>query len=171
MKRKCLWFALFSSLTATAQTTVPLPSTPSAAIKIHSEAHGAAMDGLPSAPVAQTGTAPATTQSSTQGGTPLPENSPVSSPGDLPTAPAQTVPNPGPTANTPGARTLTIRDAEQIALKNNPQISVARLTALASQQVTRETRSALWPTAAVDLTGVDSNDARIAAGNLNNPIV
>jgi outer membrane protein len=69
------------------------------------------------------------------------------------------------------ARLLTIRDAEQIALQNNPQISVARLTTLASQQVTREVRSALWPQANADLTGVDSNDSRITAGALNNPII
>ncbi len=49
---------------------------------------------------------------------------------------------------------------------------VGRLTALASQQVTREVRSNLWPTAVIDLTGVDSNPgSRIAAGALNNPIV
>ena len=39
---------------------------------------------------------------------------------------------------------LSVKDAEAIALKNNPAISVARLTALASQQVVREARSALW---------------------------
>jgi len=75
-------------------------------------------------------------------------------------------------ANATIPQTLSITDAEQIALKNNPQISVARLTALASQQVTREARSALWPTAVVDLTGVDSQpNSRIAAGGLNNPII
>jgi outer membrane protein len=68
--------------------------------------------------------------------------------------------------------TLSIKDAEQLALKNNPQISVARLTALAAQQVTREARSALWPTAVADLTGVDSREnSRITAGGLNNPII
>lgn len=67
--------------------------------------------------------------------------------------------------------TLSLKDAEQLALRNNPQISVARLTALASHEVTRETRSALWPTATADFTGVDSNDRRIAAGALNNPII
>ena len=36
---------------------------------------------------------------------------------------------------------LSVKDAEALALKNNPQISVARLNALASQQVTREARS------------------------------
>jgi outer membrane protein len=77
------------------------------------------------------------------------------------------------TATSTGAstQTLSIKDAEQLALKNNPQISVARLAALASQQVTREVRSLLWPTVVADFTGVDSNDRRIAAGALNNPVI
>lgn len=67
---------------------------------------------------------------------------------------------------------LSLKQAEALALKNNPQISVARLTALASHQVTREVRSSLWPTATGDLTGVDSKDnSRITAGGLNNPII
>jgi len=67
---------------------------------------------------------------------------------------------------------LSVDDAEQLALRNNPQISLARLNALAAQQVTRETRSALWPTASADLTGVDSQpNSRITAGGLNNPII
>jgi outer membrane protein len=67
---------------------------------------------------------------------------------------------------------LSVQDAQALAIKNNPQISVARLTALASQQVTREVRSALWPTARIDLTAVDANPGtRITAGALNNPIV
>jgi outer membrane protein len=67
---------------------------------------------------------------------------------------------------------LSLKDAQALALKNNPQISVARLTALASQQVTREVRSNLWPTATVDLTAVDSEPgSRITAGALNNPSV
>jgi outer membrane protein len=67
---------------------------------------------------------------------------------------------------------LSLKQAEALALKNNPQISVARLTALASQQVTREVRSSLWPTATGDLTGVDSRaNSRITAGGLNNPII
>jgi outer membrane protein len=68
--------------------------------------------------------------------------------------------------------TLSLKQAEALALKNNPQISVARLTALASQQVTRQVRSTLWPTATADLTGVDSKEnSRITAGGLNNPII
>ena len=67
---------------------------------------------------------------------------------------------------------LSLKQAEALALKNNPQISVARLTALASQEVTREVRSSLWPTATLNLTGVDSqNNSRITAGGLNNPII
>jgi len=76
-------------------------------------------------------------------------------------------------ATPPGsAQGLSLKDAEAIALKNNPQISVGRLLALASQQVTREVRSNLWPTANADLTGVDAHDnSRITAGGLNNPII
>lgn len=67
---------------------------------------------------------------------------------------------------------LTVGDAEAIALKSNPQITVARLNALASHQVTRETRSALLPTATVNLTGVEAEEgSRIAAGGLNNPVI
>ena len=105
---------------------------------------------------------------------------------NLPSAPApQTVPNqtaPNRAANgqpssdsqaNPGTQmSLSLKQAEALALKNNPQISVARLTALASQQVTREVRSSLWPTATGDLTGVDSRaNSRITAGGLNNPII
>jgi outer membrane protein len=75
-------------------------------------------------------------------------------------------------AQTASPLKLTVGDAEAIALKNNPQITVARLNALASHQVTRETRSALLPTAAVNLTGVDAEEgSRIAAGGLNNPVI
>ena len=64
---------------------------------------------------------------------------------------------------------LSVKDAEGIALKNNPAISVARLEALASQQVTREVRSSLWPQAYANFTGVDSReDSRITAGALTN---
>jgi outer membrane protein len=65
-----------------------------------------------------------------------------------------------------------VQNAEALALKNNPAISVARLTALASEQVTREVRSNLWPQAYSDLTAVDARkNSRITAGALNNPTV
>ncbi|HXM68479.1 MAG TPA: TolC family protein [Candidatus Acidoferrum sp.] len=67
---------------------------------------------------------------------------------------------------------LSLKDAEALALKNNPAISVARLTALASEQVTREVRSNLWPQAYGNLTAVDAREnSRITAGVLNNPSV
>lgn len=67
---------------------------------------------------------------------------------------------------------LTLKEAESLVIKNNPQITAARLQALAAQQVTRETRSGYWPTATANLTAVDSEtNSRIAAGGLNNPII
>ncbi len=78
-----------------------------------------------------------------------------------------------PQGSAPGAgQTLTLKDAEALAVKNNPQISVSRLVALASQQVTREVKSSFWPTAVADFTGVDAEaNSRISAGGLNNPII
>jgi outer membrane protein len=62
---------------------------------------------------------------------------------------------------------LTRQEAEQMAIKNNPRISVSKLLALASHQAVRETRSAELPTAVGALTGVQSEDAsRISAGSL-----
>jgi outer membrane protein len=82
--------------------------------------------------------------------------------------PQATVPQPAPGSST----TLSLKDAQALALRNNPQISVARLTALASLQVTREARSSLWPTAAIELTAVEANPGtRLTAGALNNPIL
>jgi outer membrane protein len=62
---------------------------------------------------------------------------------------------------------LTRQQAEQLALKNNPRISVAALLALAQKQVVRETRSALLPTLNGNVTGVDAEEAsRISTGSL-----
>ncbi len=91
-----------------------------------------------------------------------------------PTANAPYPPAPQtPAPQTPGAPlSLTLKEAEALAMKNNPQISVGRLLALASVQVTREVKSNLWPTATGDLTGVDAQSgSRITAGALNNPII
>jgi outer membrane protein len=65
---------------------------------------------------------------------------------------------------------LTLSEAEAIALKNNPQITIGRLRALAAQQYVREARSALLPNAYLSLTAVDANPgSRLTAGFLNNP--
>jgi outer membrane protein len=67
---------------------------------------------------------------------------------------------------------LTVTEAEAIALRNNPNMTVARLNALASHQVVRENRSGLLPTAQISLTGVDAREgSRIGAGGLNNPVL
>ncbi len=75
-------------------------------------------------------------------------------------------------AHAPARTTLTLAQAEAVALKNNPQITIGKLRALEAQQYVREARSALLPTAYLSLTGVDSEvGSRIAAGGLNNPVV
>jgi outer membrane protein len=108
---------------------------------------------------------------------------------DLPDAPArppashsetqtlarQTAPPPLTNKSTPALRPsvrLTLKQAEVLAIRNNPQVTGARLQALAAQQVVREVRSSYWPTAAANLTAVDSQEnSRITAGGLNNPII
>jgi outer membrane protein len=77
-------------------------------------------------------------------------------------------------ANTvPGApHKLTLKDAEALALRNNPQITIGKLRALEAREYVREVRSALLPTAYLSLTAVDSDPgSRIAAGGLTNPTV
>ena len=62
---------------------------------------------------------------------------------------------------------LTRAQAEQMALKNNPRVSIGRLLALAQHQVYRETRSAELPQSTASLTAVDAEDGtRISAGYL-----
>ncbi len=62
---------------------------------------------------------------------------------------------------------LTQADAERLAVKNNPRVSVARLLALAQHQVVRETRSAELPTGTASITAEDAENAsRISAGSL-----
>src|SRR6201987_4143690 len=71
---------------------------------------------------------------------------------------------------TSGTMRLTRTQAEQLALKNNPRISVGHLLALAQHQVYRETRSAELPTFNRAVTAVAANEgSRIGAGALNAP--
>jgi len=75
---------------------------------------------------------------------------------------------PGQTPNAP--MRLTRTDAEQLAIGNNPRVTVGRLLALAQHQVFRESRSALLPAFAGNITAVDANEgSRIGAGALNAP--
>lgn len=62
---------------------------------------------------------------------------------------------------------LTLPEAEKMAIKNNPRVSVARLLAMAQHQVMRETRAAELPTANAAITAMQAEDAsRISAGSL-----
>lgn len=87
-----------------------------------------------------------------------------------PSLPAPTRPAPPQMPTAGPAQKLTLQDAEKLAIKNNPQISVYRLLYLASNQVTREQRSAYFPTISGNFTAVGGQQgSRIAAGNLNAP--
>jgi outer membrane protein len=89
-------------------------------------------------------------------------------------APLATTPMTGTTATptSTSGRPLTIQQAEAIAVKNNPQITVGRLQALEAREFVREARSALLPQANLSVTAVDSDPgSRISAGYLTNPTV
>jgi outer membrane protein len=122
-------------------------------------------EGLPSAPQPQAAGSPINT--------PRPIDTRAALNVVFPPADAQQMPSPaGEKAGTPaqppsGAMRLTRAQAEQIAIKNNPQISVGHLLALAQHQVYREARSAELPTVNGNITAVDANEgSRIGAGFL-----
>jgi outer membrane protein len=81
----------------------------------------------------------------------------------------------GPPSATPQSaapQSLTLHEAEQIAIRNHPDIQAAIGLAQYANQEVKQTRSAYYPTAQGSLTGVDAeNNSRIAAGALNNPII
>ena len=82
--------------------------------------------------------------------------------GDAPQAPAAS--STGEPAQSPR---LTRSEAEQMAIKNNPRISVSRLLALAQHQAVREACSGELPTSTASVTAVDAEDgSRISAGPL-----
>lgn len=68
------------------------------------------------------------------------------------------------------AQTLSLQQAEQLAIQNHPQIqAVTALASVAEAQV-REARAAYYPNANGSLTGAEAVDAnRIGAGILNDP--
>lgn len=69
---------------------------------------------------------------------------------------------------TPGSvMRLTRAQAEQLAIKNNPRISVGKLLSLAQHQVYRETRAAELPNFNGAVTAAQANEgSRIGAGSL-----
>jgi outer membrane protein len=67
---------------------------------------------------------------------------------------------------------LTLAEAEKMAITHNPNVSIAHLLQLASDQVTREVRAGEMPYSEADLTAVGAHDnTRLTAGALNNPVV
>jgi outer membrane protein len=75
----------------------------------------------------------------------------------------------GATAQTPSTSgpPLTLRDAEQLALKNHPRVLVAENQVLERGQEVREARSAYYPALSGVLTGSQANHgARLGAGIL-----
>ena len=64
---------------------------------------------------------------------------------------------------------LTLKEAQEIALRQHPRITVAELQALAASQVVLQVRSAFLPQISSDISAVgtgDPSNTRIAAGSL-----
>lgn len=69
--------------------------------------------------------------------------------------------------------TLTLTNAEALALRLHPQIASANYLVLAAQEVVKETRSGYFPQVNLYGTAVGANEegTRVLAGGLNNPSV
>jgi outer membrane protein len=86
-----------------------------------------------------------------------------------PGAPAQTAPAPAAPANGPTAQLtdLTLVQAEQMAIRNNPRVTVGKLLALAQHEVALEARAGELPSLTANATAMDAQEAsRIGAGSL-----
>ncbi len=71
---------------------------------------------------------------------------------------------------TPPVIKLTLKDAEALALRNHPLVQAAALSAQAEQEVSREAKSAYYPTASANLTaagGLPSDNSYVSAGVLS----
>jgi outer membrane protein len=69
-------------------------------------------------------------------------------------------------------QTLTLQQAEQMAIQNHPQIQASTALASAAEAQVREVRAAYYPNANGSLTGAEAVDSsRIGAGVLNDPRV
>ncbi len=65
-------------------------------------------------------------------------------------------------------QTLTRAQAEALALKNNPRVSISRLLSLTQHQVVRESRSALLPQVTGSITAEAARTgSRVSSGGLN----
>lgn len=67
-----------------------------------------------------------------------------------------------------GQTALTLPEAESLALRNHPRVASARLLAEAAKETPKQTRAALSPLVAGNMTAsVAENGTRMGAGNLN----
>jgi outer membrane protein len=67
---------------------------------------------------------------------------------------------------------LTLAQAQQLAIQNNPQFTAARYNAAAAYQVAPQYKAAYEPNLSGSFTSVGAdNGSRLAAGGLNNPVV
>jgi outer membrane protein len=67
-------------------------------------------------------------------------------------------------------QTLTLQQAEQLAIQNHPQIQVATAEASLADAQKRQVRASYFPTVNGSITGAEANDLnRIGAGVLNDP--
>ena len=75
-------------------------------------------------------------------------------------------------ASAQAVQTLSLQQAEQIAIQNHPQIQAATALSSAADAQVREVRAAYYPNANGSLTGAEAVDSnRIGAGILNAPSV
>jgi outer membrane protein len=75
------------------------------------------------------------------------------------------------TANAPAL--LTLAEAQQLALKNHPQIAAANYRALAAQEALTESRAGFYPNVNLygNAVGAGNENTRVMAGGLNNPSI
>jgi outer membrane protein len=70
------------------------------------------------------------------------------------------------------SQSLTLQDAEKIAIQNHPQVQAATYLAAAAKAQVTEVRSEYYPHAYGSVTGVKAEtNSRVAAGALNNSII
>jgi hypothetical protein len=70
------------------------------------------------------------------------------------------------TAFAQGTLHLTLRDAEKLAVQNNPQFTSAKLTAAAAYEVPKELSANFQPSVSGNFTSVGADDSRPCSGRL-----
>jgi outer membrane protein len=77
-----------------------------------------------------------------------------------------------PSASAQNVQSLSLKEAEQRAVQNHPQIRAVQYAAMAADESVHQAKSAYFPTVYGSVTGAAAESgSRIAAGGLNNPII